>query len=56
MRIRLLPCASAELIDATEVLGLAMKKLRIGSEVPASEPLAYEGPTESWRTAGTNTR
>ena len=32
-----------------------MKKRRIGIDVPASLPLAYDGPTESCWTAGTNT-
>ena len=38
VRIRSWPSASAALIDATDVEGLATKKRLIGIEVPATEP------------------
>jgi hypothetical protein len=43
------------LISDSRVLGVAMKNRRIGIELPAVVPRAYDGPTESRWTAGTNT-
>ena len=37
------------------VLGLATKNLERGMDVPASVPLAQDGPDESCWTAGTKT-
>ena len=53
--MRSAPRASAALMAAVDVPGLATKKSDRGSEVPASLPPAQEGPDESCWTAGTNT-
>src|SRR5262249_61598551 len=52
---RFWPRAMAASIRPTGVLGVAMKNLPIGTEVPAAGPAVQDGPAESWRSAGTNT-
>src|SRR5487761_1122320 len=47
--------ASAVLMAATGVPGLATKNAASGTDVPASLPLAQDGPDEPCWTAGTNT-
>src|SRR6202042_1592863 len=49
------PPDSAALICATVLLGVAMKKSLIGSEVPGVLPPAQETPCELVRFEGTNT-
>jgi hypothetical protein len=44
------------LISGTGVAGLAMKNVDSGRDLPASVPLAQDGPDEFVRTAGTKTR
>ncbi len=53
---RLHPLASAVLIVAAESVGLATKKLLIGSEVPGVLPLAQLGPEALVRSEGRKTR
>jgi hypothetical protein len=50
-----LPSASAASIASAGVLGLATKNFDSAIEVPASLPLAQDGPEESCCTAGTKT-
>ena len=55
MKIGFWPLARATLIAFAESVGLAMKKLSIGIDVPAAGPLAQVVPWESRRSAGTKT-
>src|SRR5262249_9019943 len=52
---RFLPSTRAALITPIGVLGVAMKNLLIGTELPAAGPAVQDGPAESWRSAGTKT-
>ena len=53
MRFR--PRAIAEVMAEPDMPGLATKNFDSGMEVPASVPLAQDGPTEFCWTAGTKT-
>ena len=53
--MRSLPWASAAVMAAPDMPGLATKNFDSGTDVPAAVPLAHDGPEEFCRTAGTNT-
>ena len=53
--MRFWPWASAAVMVAPDMPGLATKNFDSGMEVPASVPLPQAGPTELCWTAGTKT-
>ena len=53
--MRSLPRASAAVMAAPDMPGLATKNFDSGMEVPAAVPLAQDGPDELCWTAGTKT-